>query len=104
MAMTKSTGSGESEICIKVEMSAQGSGRVTTRLPDGSEVERKGQTFVRIDKEHLVRGDWLLNVLTGEIHRVLDVMGTQVKLQTQEGFIVVPWDDLPDTLQLVINP
>ena len=107
--MSKSEGSGESSIRVKVETSAQGSGRSFIQLADGSEVERPDcQLFIKIERDRLVMGDWLLNGLTQEIHRVLgiwtDLQGdVQVKLSTHEGFVQVPWRDIPETLLLVID-
>lgn len=105
----KSEGSGEAGIQIAVELSANGSGRSFIKMADGSEVERPDdQAFVKIEKERLAAGDWLLNAMTNETHQVLGVLtdprgNVQVKLSTKEGYVVVPWEDVPETLLLVVN-
>ena len=105
----KSEGSGEAGIQIAIELSAGGSGRSFIQMPDGSEVERPdNQSFVKIEKERLANGDWLLNAMTNELHRVLGVLtdprgNVQVKLSTKDGYVLVPWEAVPETLLLVVN-
>jgi hypothetical protein len=108
--MAKSDGYGEAGISIKVETEVRGTGKVSVRLSDGSEIERGDQGFLKIDKERLAAGDWLINGLTQEIYRFVgfltDPRGKEhAKLMTPEGqCLTVPWEEVPETLLLVVNP
>jgi len=89
---------------VDVNVSAEIGGRSTIWLPDGRTIDGPvAQSFVKIEKERIAGGDWLLNPGTNETHKVLGVTEHEVELSTSDGSVKVPWDEVPEVLLLVIN-
>lgn len=97
-------GHGSSTIRLNVDVTAEAGGHSKRHLPDGTVVDGPSrQEFVEIDKDRIASGDWVLNPLTGETHKVLGNDGDSITLSTTDGSITVPWSDLPDALLLVVD-
>jgi len=102
--MTKTGGFSGSNLKIAVEVSAGAGGLSQIHRPDGTVVDGSPQQrFVKIEAERVIPGDWFVNLLTNESHKVLAILPTGVTMTTASDPVFVKWSDLPDAILLVVN-
>ena len=104
MSGVKTDGSHTSTIRVNVDVEASVAGKSTIQLPDGTVVDGpSSQKFVRIDPDELEVGDWLLNPMTNEIHKVLIWEDDLLKITTDDGGTCVLIGAALEILLKVIN-
>ena len=105
MGDPKSSGASTSAIPINIDVDLKVEGKVMVHSPDGeTKLGSPSQEFVRIEKGRLAKGDWLINPMTNETHKVLEAGVGGVSISTEGGGVyAVAWHDVIETLLLVVH-
>ena len=104
MAELKSDGVHGASIKIDVDVGAEIKGRSTIHLPDGTTTDGpSSQSFVRITKDNVKEGSWLLNPATKETHKVVHVEDGLVLFEGRDRIVSAAVEMIHDLLLLVVN-